>query len=213
MTTATGHRQADNYLRELRQAARVLPRSHRGELVAEIQAHLADGLAQAESQAAVRNLLDDLGNPADIVRAALPPGGAPPTVGTLALVLGLVGAGISLVPFIGVVVAIPLGIAAVVLGINARRQARSWGTPMGIATGGVVAGVIAMVVPLLVVALFLPWGSDAQVIEADEFELAPQAPRGPSSVAGGLLGLEGGPAADQVPLFTPTKPTEPAPAP
>lgn len=197
MTTATGHRQADNYLRDLRQAARVLPRSQRGELVAEIQAHIADGLAQAESEAAVRNLLDDLGDPADIVHAALPPGGAPPTVGTLALVLGLVGAGIGLVPLIGFVVAIPLGVAAVMLGINARRQAHSWGTPMGIATGGVVAGVIAMVVPLLVVALplFIAWSSDAQVIEAEEFELAPEAPRNPAQ-------------SPRLPA-----PTEPAPAP
>lgn len=200
MTTATGHRQVDNYLRDLRHTARVLPRRQRAELVAEIQAHIADGLAQAESEAAVRNLLDDLGDPADTVRAALPPGGAPPPVGTLALVLGLVGAGIGLVPFIGVVVAVPLGIAAVVLGINARRQARSWGAPMGIATGGVVAGVIAMLVPLLVfpLPLFITWSSDTQVIEADEFELAPEAPRNPAQTP---------------PLSAPTEPTEPAPAP
>lgn len=200
MTTATGHREADNYLRDLRQAARVLPRSQRGELVAEIQAHLADGLTQADSEAAVRNLLDDLGDPADIVRAALPPGGAHPTAGALPLVLGLVGAGIGLVPFVGVVVAVPLGIAAVVLGINARRQARSWGTPMGIATGGVVAGAIAMVVPLLVFALSLAWGSGGQVIENDglQFEPAPDVPREPPP---------------QPPPSAPTAPTEPAPAP
>lgn len=158
VTIATGQHQADEYLRELRRAARVLPRRQRTELLAEIEAHLIDGLAQAESEAAVRNLLEDLGDPGDIVGAALPPGGPPPTTGALALVLGLVGVGAGLVPFFGVVVAIPLGIVAVVLGTRARRDARSRGNPMGIPTSGVVAGVVAMVVPLLMIALVLPWG-------------------------------------------------------
>lgn len=54
-----------------------------------------------------------------------------------------------------------------------------------------------MVIPLLVFALFLLWGSDTQVIEADDFKLAPEAPRNPA----------------QPPLSAPSEPTDPAPAP
>jgi hypothetical protein len=47
-----------------------LPHLERDELIAEIREHLDCGLAPDASEADVRNLLDDLGDPADIVAAA-----------------------------------------------------------------------------------------------------------------------------------------------
>lgn len=70
--TVTLHPLADQYLRRLERAARALPRGQREELLAEIRSHLELGLAPDASEAEARNLLDDLGSPADIVAAARP---------------------------------------------------------------------------------------------------------------------------------------------
>jgi len=64
---------ARDYLRRLRASSRWLPEPERGELLADIEAHLADGLAQCgSSEAAVRNLVDSLGSPDDVAAAAFP---------------------------------------------------------------------------------------------------------------------------------------------
>jgi hypothetical protein len=67
-----------DYLRRLRRAARSLPRERRRELIAEISEHIAEaravGAASGEGQsAALRNALDRLGDPHDIVAAARGP--------------------------------------------------------------------------------------------------------------------------------------------
>src|SRR5690606_32349668 len=49
-----------------------LPRNERRELVAEIRAHLEEGAASDASDAAVRNLIDNLGEPETIVASAGP---------------------------------------------------------------------------------------------------------------------------------------------
>ena len=66
----------EDYLRELRIAARGLPADRRDELIEEITAHIAEARQSDGSPLAVRNILDRLGDPADIVRAAAdtPPG-------------------------------------------------------------------------------------------------------------------------------------------
>jgi uncharacterized membrane protein len=66
----------EEYLRELRDAARGLPADRRNELTEEITAHIAEARQSDGSPMAVRNILDRLGDPADIVRAAAdtPPG-------------------------------------------------------------------------------------------------------------------------------------------
>ncbi len=69
MTTTTQSLVAD-YLRRLEHEAQALTRAERDELIAEIREHLDCGLAPDASEADVRNLLDDLGAPADIVAAA-----------------------------------------------------------------------------------------------------------------------------------------------
>ncbi|MBA2717430.1 MAG: hypothetical protein H0U51_10325 [Propionibacteriales bacterium] len=71
MTTST-HPLAQDYLHRLDQYAQVLPRHERAELVAEIRSHLELGLGAAASEAEVRNVLDELGPPEDIVAAAEP---------------------------------------------------------------------------------------------------------------------------------------------
>jgi hypothetical protein len=68
----TTHPLAEEYLRRLEHHARVLPRSERDELVAEIRDHVTSGLSEDSTEADVRNLLDALGSPADIVDAARP---------------------------------------------------------------------------------------------------------------------------------------------
>jgi hypothetical protein len=73
----TTHPLAEDYVRRLDQAARALPRHDREELLAEIRAHLSSGLSADASEADVRNLLDDLGPPENIVAAAAGP--QPPT--------------------------------------------------------------------------------------------------------------------------------------
>ena len=62
------------YLRQLRRAARTLPRSRRQELIQEITAHIAEARAAATAQGpggeTVPAILDQLGDPADIVQAS-----------------------------------------------------------------------------------------------------------------------------------------------
>jgi len=67
---ATAHPLVEGYLRSLDGAAKVLPRRERDELVAEIRAHLDEAVPPGASEADVRNALDALGAPWDIVAAA-----------------------------------------------------------------------------------------------------------------------------------------------
>ena len=66
------HPLAEDYLRRLEQAARVLPRADRDELVTEIRSHLFAGVGPDATEADVRNVLDELGAPEAIVAAAQP---------------------------------------------------------------------------------------------------------------------------------------------
>jgi hypothetical protein len=68
-------RLVDDYLRRLQHAASHMQRARRSELVAEIRGHIETALRQepAAGEAAVRNVLERLGPPEDIVEAAEPP--------------------------------------------------------------------------------------------------------------------------------------------
>jgi hypothetical protein len=68
----TTHSLVEQYLRQLDNAARSLPRQQRQELVGEIRDHLATGLSPDSTEAEVRNVLDGLGAPSEIVAAAQP---------------------------------------------------------------------------------------------------------------------------------------------
>src|SRR4051794_36422721 len=63
-------------------------------------------------------------------------------MGVAALVLGIIGTLLSLVPglFLG---ALPFGIIAPILGIVGRKSAATNGQPTGTATAGMVLGIIA----------------------------------------------------------------------
>lgn len=76
MTSSTVNPLIDQYLTRLTDAARVLPADRRDELLAEIREHIAaSGVAGADAdEAGVRTMLDRLGEPADIVGAALDDG-------------------------------------------------------------------------------------------------------------------------------------------
>jgi hypothetical protein len=139
----------DEYLAELRRHADRLPRHQRDELVGELRAHLDAGAEQARSEADIRNMLDALGTPGDIVAAAAPPADAAGPSGALALALAVVALVITPVPLIDVV-AIPLGVAAVVLGIRTRRSPHAVGRAAQVATAASVIGGIAVVLVVLI---------------------------------------------------------------
>ena len=79
------NRLVQDYLRRLEQAAAPLPRSRRAELVAEIREHIDDALleAGAADEVAVRNVLERLGPPEEIVAAAATPTGPTGRAGRL----------------------------------------------------------------------------------------------------------------------------------
>lgn len=73
MTDSTVDRLVDQYLTRLAGAAQALPPDRRAELLSEIREHIAAAMAEAEGadEAAVRTMLDRLGQPEDIVAAAV----------------------------------------------------------------------------------------------------------------------------------------------
>jgi hypothetical protein len=88
----------DDYLRRLEHAAAHMQRAHRTELVADIRGHIETALAQEQAvgEAAVRNVLDRLGPPEEIVEAAEPPpgdrrAGVLEIVALLALIVPVIG--------------------------------------------------------------------------------------------------------------------------
>jgi HAAS domain-containing protein len=90
----TTHPLANDYVKRLDRAAHVLPRRDREDLVAEIRTHLDSGLPPDATEADVRNLLDELGPPENIVAAAAGPQPATPTRGArevFALILLVTG--------------------------------------------------------------------------------------------------------------------------
>jgi Protein of unknown function (DUF1700) len=93
----TADRLVGDYLKQLSRELSDLPRARRAELVDEISGHIAEARAELadENEVAVRNLLERLGDPADIAaeeraRSGLVPGRAGP-IEILALIGLLVG--------------------------------------------------------------------------------------------------------------------------
>ena len=98
MDTMETDRLVDDYLRRLEHAAAHMPRARRTELLTEIRGHIETALReeQATGEAAVRNVLDRLGPPEEIVEAAEPPprdrrGGKLEIVALIALIVPFVG--------------------------------------------------------------------------------------------------------------------------
>ena len=144
----------EDYLRRLDAAASVLPTDRRTELVSEIRDHLQEGLRQSGTtdEVSVRNLLERLGPPEEIVTEAAdsPPVGdfavsSPETnrAAVISLVLGalwLFGIG---------------SVLALVFGYRARREIKSSVPPQGgagLATAGIVLGWVGVAMLLVGVA-------------------------------------------------------------
>ena len=70
MNAATLHPLARDYLKRLKKAARRLPRARRKELIQEIESHLREALPAGASEAEALNVLERLGEPAQIVAEA-----------------------------------------------------------------------------------------------------------------------------------------------
>lgn len=111
MITVAADHLVDDYLRRLDAAAAALPPQRRAELVGEIQAHVEEALHEADAadEVAVRNVLERLGPPEEIVAAAALPSvtaasGEPERTGRLeiAALIALV------VPFFGWLVGVVL---------------------------------------------------------------------------------------------------------
>jgi uncharacterized membrane protein len=75
-------------------------------------------------------------------------------VGVAALVLGILGIVMALVPSFGIsqMIGVVVGIVALILGIISRRKAKDEGERTGAATAGIVLGIIALVLSALLFA-------------------------------------------------------------
>jgi hypothetical protein len=113
MNTTRLHPLAEDYLGRLEALAHPLSPRDRHELLTELRSHLEAGLPQGTTDSDVRNLLDDLGSPEDIVAAAgADPG--PHAWGALELIAVLcLTAGAVLLPVVGPLVGICLAWASV----------------------------------------------------------------------------------------------------
>ena len=69
---AQGERVLDEYLERLKRSLNDVPSARRGEIVAEIESHIDEALAEEpdDSEASVRNVLDRVGDPEDIAAEA-----------------------------------------------------------------------------------------------------------------------------------------------
>lgn len=77
--TSDGARTVEDYLRELATTARILPAARRKELIEDVRSHIEVALAEGgQDGAAVRAVLDGLGEPREIVASALAEGGSLP---------------------------------------------------------------------------------------------------------------------------------------
>lgn len=77
--TSDGAQTVEEYLRELATTARILPAARRKELIEDVRSHIEVALAEGgQEPAAVRAVLDGLGEPREIVASALADGAALP---------------------------------------------------------------------------------------------------------------------------------------
>ncbi len=104
-------RLVDDYMRRLEAAAAHLQRSRRAELVAEIREHIEAALRQEDTanEVAVRNVLERLGPPEEIVEAAEPPPSESPARAGKLEIAALIA---LVVPFLGWIVGAVLVVAS-----------------------------------------------------------------------------------------------------
>jgi HAAS len=142
-TQTTLHPLAEEYLKQLRRRARDLPRSRRTELLADIEAHLAETASAGSTEADVRTALDRLGSPDDIVTAEEDSQPLPGRRGVLewcAIVLLLIGG--VVIPVIGWLV----GVVLLWISRAWTRRDKLWGTL--ILPGGLLPAVWLVIQPV-----------------------------------------------------------------
>jgi hypothetical protein len=151
MTTMETDRLIDDYLDRLERAAAHLQRARRAELVAEIREHIEVALREedAAGEAVVRNVLERLGEPEEIVEAAepLPPGGRAGKLEIGALIL-------MVVPFIGWL----FGIVLVLL-------SSAWSNRQKLI--GIGLALLPVLIPLLTITAGSNEGSDVSRVPTD----------------------------------------------
>jgi hypothetical protein len=166
MGTKQADRLVDDYLRRLEAAAAHLQRSRRAELVAEIREHIEAALREDDEagEVAVRNVLERLGPPEEIVAADEPP--PEPRTGKLeiAALVALV------VPFVGWIA----GIVLVVL-------SRAWSTREKAV--GILLAVLPAFIPLI--GLVATSSSGSEVVQGPVV-VSPPDGSVPNSSDGGL---------------------------
>jgi hypothetical protein len=148
MTIVHTDRLVDDYLRRLDAASSMLPPDRRAELASEIRDHLDEALRDTDpnDKLAVRNVLERLGPPEEIVSAAadVPPYGqvVTPAPETNGLAIASLVLGVLWIWWIG-------SVLALVFGYRARREIKkSAGRQQGagLALAGIVLGWIGIVV-------------------------------------------------------------------
>jgi hypothetical protein len=154
MTTTQTDRLVDDYLRRLEDAAAHLQRSRRAELVAEIREHIEAALRQedAASEVAIRNVLERLGPPEEIVDAAEPPpSDGPARVGKLEIAALIV----MVVPVLGWLFGVVLVLVS-----------RAWSSRDKLV--GVALALIPALVPIFTLLAGAESGSDELVPAGDD---------------------------------------------
>jgi hypothetical protein len=153
MNTVDTDRLVDDYLRRLAAAASGLPPDRRAELIMEIREHVQEALRQdpANDETAVRNLLERLGPPEDIVNAAIDPALSVQVIAPSERTNGL--AVVSLL--VGVLWFAGIGsVLALIFGYRARREIKNSGgiqTGSALAMAGIILGWIGILIPLIVI--------------------------------------------------------------
>lgn len=143
------HRLIQDYLKDLENEAAMLPTRTRRNLLTEIRAHLREAIAEgASGEADVRNLLDGLGNPREIVAAARSDMGEPSVVARP----GLREAGAILLLVVGGIVPPVIGW---LVGVALLWSSKAW-TPRHKLLGTLVVpgGLLA---PVLLLSLQTGW--------------------------------------------------------
>jgi uncharacterized membrane protein len=152
MTTVDTDRLVDDYLHRLDAAASALPPGRRAELISEIRGHVQESLREnpANDEAAVRNLLERLGPPEDIVSAA---GDSPPSGHLVAAPRREINGSAIVSVVLGVLWLAWIGsVLAIVFGFRARRQIKnSAGSQRGsaLAIAGIILGSIGILLLLI----------------------------------------------------------------
>lgn len=155
MSTRQADRLVDDYLRRLEAAAAHLQRSRRAELLAEIREHIEAALRQedAVNEVAVRNVLERLGEPDEIVEAAEPVAATPTAAKAGALEIAALVA--LLVPLVGWVLGIVLVLAS-----------QAWAARDKVV--GIALALLPALVPLSLIAVGAGSGGEEAVPAGDD---------------------------------------------